>query len=63
VAPFFMGDSSCDPRSHFSLPMGQNSPLQGGAVDFAAILYDAIRNAKCPECGAELPHRASLDSG
>jgi len=31
VAPFFMGDSSCDPRSHFSLPMGQNSPLQGGS--------------------------------
>jgi hypothetical protein len=43
--------------------MGQNAELRGEAVDFAAILYDAIRNTRCAECGADLPHYVSLGSG
>jgi hypothetical protein len=60
---FLSAETARDPRSHFSLPMGQNPPIRGEAVDYDAILYDAIRNTRCAECGSELPHYARLGSG
>jgi hypothetical protein len=60
---FFRGEPGNDPRSHFSLRGGQNPEVAGGAVDYDAILRDALRNRTCAECGVDLDHRRTPRSG
>ena len=61
--PFLTQATHRDPRSHISLPEGQNADLRGDEVDFSEILRKALRTRTCAWCGTHLDHRRTPRSG